>query len=64
MAPVGASAQVAVVCVSIWSDSDARSWARILVARAGEPATEHWRGEQPTLDQLCERLRSVLAKVG
>ena len=64
MAPVGVSTQVAVVCVSIWSDSDATSWARILVARVGEPAIEHWRGEQPTLDQLCVLLRSALSSIG
>lgn len=63
MAAVGASGQVAVVCVSVWKDANAQSWARILVARAGEPAVEHWRGERPTVEQLCERLRSALSTV-
>lgn len=63
MADVGASGQVDVVCVSIWTDADAQPWARILVARAGEPAVEHWRGERPTVEQLCEQLRSALSTV-
>ena len=64
MAAVGTSGQVAVVCVSIWKDANAQSWARILVARPGEPAIEHWRGEQPSTEQLCERLHAALSTVG